>query len=300
MELRRLEEFSVLAEAKSFRAAAAALGISPALLSARIAALEKKLGVKLLERSAHGLALTEAGKCFLPDAREIAADYARILRRMEGMSRQVYRSIRIGLPGFTMPAKLGPYLDSVNLRHPNIHLELLDDNRCDIEEGLRSEAVDVFFSFAPEGLEFAGVRKELAYTTRVQVLVPAGHRLAERSSIAAAELAGECFVLYPQTEVPAMRAAEVELLNRTGIPYSVYDGFVSAAATYGMVPIGKGLALCPWLLRHMIYPNTTALAVEDPGFVMNMYLFYSEQSENPYLPEFLEGFRRFEMGGAEQ
>ncbi len=96
-----------------------------------------------------------------------------------------------------------------------------------------------------------------------------------------------------------MRAAELELLQKAGIGFSVYEDTVCPSAYYIMVPVGKGLALCPWVLRHMIPPNTVGITVEDPDFVMNMYMFYIENSPNPYLPRFLEGFRSFDTGGGE-
>ena len=61
---------------RSFRAAATELGISPSALSHAIAALEKKLGVRLINRTTRSVALSEAGERFLarvsPALREIA------------------------------------------------------------------------------------------------------------------------------------------------------------------------------------------------------------------------------------
>ena len=79
MDIQRLEEFTVLASSATFREAAAKLGISPALLSSRIAGLEKKLGVPLLERSAHRVELTAAGRRFLTDAKALDAEYRQLL-----------------------------------------------------------------------------------------------------------------------------------------------------------------------------------------------------------------------------
>ena len=67
MDIQRMEEFSVLVQQGSFRLAAHSLGISPALLSNHISLLEKRAGVKLLERNAHSLRLTEAGKRICQD-----------------------------------------------------------------------------------------------------------------------------------------------------------------------------------------------------------------------------------------
>lgn len=299
MDLQRLEEFTVLAKHRSFQQAAAALGISPSLLSSHIGTLEKKLGVRLIERSAHRFELSEAGRRFLADAREILGEYRQILAGMGTESESGARSLKIGMSGFIIPARLGPYLDTVNLRYPNISLEILDDRSRSIPDGLADGTYDVFFSYAPEALRFEGVEKELVYSTRVQVLVPLNHHLAGKTVISARELDGERFILYPVTAETAMRDCELELLESAGISYQVYEHSVCPSAYYIMVPVGKGLVLCPWVLRHMIPPNSTALSVSDPRFVFNMYLFYRRDHPNPYLPEFLRGFRSFSQRRAE-
>lgn len=299
VDIQKLEEFTVLAKHKSFQQAASALGISPALLSCHIAALEKKLGVRLVERSAHRFELSEAGRRFLADAKEIVGEYHQILSGMGTESESEFRSLKIGMSGIIIPSRLGPYLDTVNLRYPNIALEILDDQRRSIVDGLADGSYDVFFSFAPDSLRYEGIEKEFVYSSRVQVLVPLSHHLAGKSVISAKELDGEKFVLYPVTAEPAMRCCELELLESTGISYQIYEGSVCSSAYYVMVPVGKGLVLCPWVLRHMIPPNSTALSVSDPQFVFSMYMFYRKDCPNPYLPEFLEGFRNFEKRRAE-
>ena len=297
MDIQRLEEFSVLAASATFREAAEKLGISPALLSSRIAGLEKKLGVSLLERSAHRVELTAAGRRFLTDAKALDAEYRQLLDGLNASERHSDLSIRIGMSGFAIPAKLGPYLDTVNLRYPDIRLDFLDDSAAGIAEGLADGTYDLFFTYADRALQYPGVEKEFVYDTRVLVLVPLSHPLANRSSIRPADLDGERFVLYPNTAEPAMRDCELSLLRRSGISFGVYEGDVCANAYYVMVPVGKGLALCPWTLRSMIPPNTAAVSVSDDEFTFSMYMFYRHDCANPYLTEFLNDFRRFSSQG---
>jgi DNA-binding transcriptional LysR family regulator len=297
MDIQRLEEFTILAKCGSFQQAAATLNMSPALLSNHVAALEKKLGVRLVERSAHRFELNEAGRRFLADAKELVGEYHQILSGIGTQNDGEHRSLKIGMSGFIIPAKLGPYLDTVNLRYPGIRLEILDDRQRSIPQGLADGTYDIFFSYAPGELKFEGVEKEFVYSTRVQVLVPFNHHLVGKSVISARELDGERFVLYPTTAETATRECEKEILDKSGISYHIYEGSVCPSAYYIMVPVGKGLALCPRVLRHMVPPNTAALSVSDEQFMCSMYMFYRRDCANPYLPEFLDGFRSFAKRG---
>lgn len=294
MDINRLEEFAILAQHGSFRTAAGELGISPALLSSHISALETKAGVRLVERSAHRFELTEPGRRFLAEARDMVNEYRQTLQSIGTDSSSEHLGLKIGMTGFIIPSKLGPYMDIINLRYPNIKLEILDDRSKGISEGLADGTYDVFFSYCPDDRQYEGVEKEFVYSTRVQVLVPLNHHLAGKSAISSRELDGERFVLYPETAESAMRDVERGLLDRSGINYSVYEGKVCPSAYYIMVPVGKGLVLCPWVMRNMVPPNTAALSVTDPEFVISMHMFYRRDCPNPFLGEFLDGFRSFE------
>lgn len=297
MDISRLEEFSVLAAHGSFRGAAAALGISPALLSNHISLLEKRLGAKLLERSSHSVSLTEAGRRFLLDARDIEREYSQLVSGIESISESSGRGIRIGFSGFIIPSKLGPYLDTVNLQYPNIRLELFGDRVHSIARSVAQGELDLFFTYAREDLDFPDIEKEVVYSTKVLALVPLHHHLAHKSSLSIADLDGERFVLYPRGADSSYHEAERAILDRSGISYSVYEGHACPTAHYIMVPVGKGLALCPSNMRSMIPPNTIALPVIDPNFEISMYMFYRRDNPNPYVSEFLDDFRLFSTGG---
>lgn len=300
MDIERIEEFTTLAQCGSYKSAAKMLGISPALLSNHISLLEKKLGAVLLERNSHGIALTEAGKRFYSDARDISLEYSKLVSDIGSISESEYKSIKIGFSGFIIPSKLGPYLDTVIFQYPNINLEIYDDRSHNICESVSKGELDIFFSYADDGLNFEGIEKELVYTVKVLVLVSMHHHLAHKSSLSLSDLEGERFVLYPKGAENAQHDAENNILKRSGISYSVYDGYICPSAHFVMVPVGKGLALCPQVMKSMIPPNSTAIPVVDPIFEISMYMFFRSDNKNPYLKEFIEGFRAFgEKGRAE-
>jgi DNA-binding transcriptional LysR family regulator len=76
LALNELNGLMAVAAHRSFRAAAAELGVSPSSLSHAVASIERRLGVRLFNRTTRSVSLTEAGEGFLvrvqPALREIA------------------------------------------------------------------------------------------------------------------------------------------------------------------------------------------------------------------------------------
>ena len=96
MELRQLRYFVTLAEELHFGRAAAREHIVQSALSQQVQRLERELGVRLLERSTHHVALTAAGAAFLAEARQILAqvDRATAIARS---ANDVSPALRVGI-----------------------------------------------------------------------------------------------------------------------------------------------------------------------------------------------------------
>src|SRR5689334_22791672 len=75
-----LSLFLVVAEKRSFTAAGKALGVTPSAVSQGISALERRLGIRLLQRTTRSVGLTEAGERFrarlAPAVEEVQASFA--------------------------------------------------------------------------------------------------------------------------------------------------------------------------------------------------------------------------------
>jgi DNA-binding transcriptional LysR family regulator len=81
-----IQVFAAVGEEESFAAAARRLGVSPAAVTRAIAALEQQLGVKLLLRTTRHVRLTEAGRRYLDDTRDILASIAEANQAAAGIN----------------------------------------------------------------------------------------------------------------------------------------------------------------------------------------------------------------------
>ncbi|MFJ6771153.1 LysR family transcriptional regulator, partial [Kitasatospora sp. NPDC091257] len=82
MDLRRMRYFSVLAEELNFTRAAGRLRIAQPALSQQVKALERQLGVELVERTGKGCALTPVGRAVAEEARRVLREVAAAEERL--------------------------------------------------------------------------------------------------------------------------------------------------------------------------------------------------------------------------
>lgn len=195
--------------------------------------------VELFRRSPSGIVLTQAGERLLPSAEEILEDLRQLRYELREAERHRYRRLRIAVTGSGLPLYLGPFLDELNLRYPDMSLELFDDTRFSIEDGLRSGAVDIYFAPVMSEFEIPGLTKTTVAASSQYVLMSRSHRLAYRNTVSLKELDGESFVLYPRTKESSIRDFQLCNLKASGITYKVYESETSPLFYKLLVPIGK-------------------------------------------------------------
>jgi LysR family transcriptional regulator, regulator for bpeEF and oprC len=123
MDLQSLQAFVKVVQTGSFTRAAEALDTQKAHLSRQVSALERALGVRLLERTTRSLSLTEAGREFFERAVGILAaveDAQRAMQRAQGEPRGTLRltcGVEFGL--IAVSGWIGRYLQ----QYPQVRIE---------------------------------------------------------------------------------------------------------------------------------------------------------------------------------
>jgi DNA-binding transcriptional LysR family regulator len=134
-------------EAGGLSAAARDLGLSPALVSKRLARLEDRLGVRLIERTTRKLEPTEAGRQFFERARAILDAIAEAESQVSGRLAPASGLLRVSAPTSFGRRHLAPHLKTFLDAHPELTLEL---NLSDAFVDLDSEGVDLAIRIAPQ------------------------------------------------------------------------------------------------------------------------------------------------------
>ncbi|MDH2329145.1 LysR family transcriptional regulator [Cereibacter sp. SYSU M97828] len=116
--------FLAIARNGQMLGAARALGVSQAMLSRRVAALEEACGTRLLHRSTQGCKLTDDGKIMFGAAERVEAEMLAAAAEMQGRA-GISGTVRIGAPDGFGSAFLAPRLHLIKTAYPDLHLQLV-------------------------------------------------------------------------------------------------------------------------------------------------------------------------------
>ncbi|OPB00399.1 LysR family transcriptional regulator [Pseudomonas fluorescens] len=132
--------FFRIVERGSITKAADDQDLEPSSASRRISSLEKRLNVRLLNRTTRQVTLTEAGSRAYEQMRPLIAEMEGVIADLDGASPLIAGTIRITAPVNFGERHLVSWLTSFQKLHPQILIDLvLSDSRLD----LRSEAIDL-------------------------------------------------------------------------------------------------------------------------------------------------------------
>ena len=128
MTLEQLRIFAAVAEREHVTQAAAVLNLTQAAVSASVAALETQHGVKLFDRVGRGVALTAAGRQFLPEAQALLARAAAAVAALDDFAGLKRGRVKIcasqTIASYFLPLVLAGFCKS----HPGVQVELAVGN----------------------------------------------------------------------------------------------------------------------------------------------------------------------------
>jgi DNA-binding transcriptional LysR family regulator len=119
-----VEAFLSVAQRRSFRKAAAELGVTPSAVSQAVRALEARIGAALFMRTTRSVGLTEAGERFLSRAKPAFEELIAASEAARDLGRRPAGLLRLTVPRAVVPIVLEPLIASFCQANPDVELEI--------------------------------------------------------------------------------------------------------------------------------------------------------------------------------
>lgn len=295
-----LTTFAVVCEELSFSRAARRLYVSHPTVSDRIRRLERSLGVQLLERSTVHVAVTPAGRLLLERyllLRDLWEETERDLHALADedspSARPFVGPLRVGVWHVGL-VRLIPYLrgvPDVDGCVPSVHQGDTGLAAVLVAQGKIDVAL-VYTAVAPVvPPQHPGVRTDVILVERLHVALPAGHRLAGRSAVALADLAGESWIA--PTDAVA-REQQVAILRRAGFEPRIEHEVPDSETVDALIEAGVGIDITSPLVPCP--PGVVVRPTQDP--IDSAFLLHTPSSLSRRLrEEVVDAVRRWYVDG---
>lgn len=285
MELRHLRYFVAVAEELHFGRAAVRLSIAQPPLSQQIQQLESELGVRLFVRARPRIALTDAGKAFLPAAREVLARAEAAVEAARRADRGELGALRIGFAGSAIYDMLPLMVRVYRERHPDVRVTLREMNTLEQVEALEMGMLDTGFLRMP--VRSPALALEVVRREPFIVALPEGHPLAALERIPPRALADEPFILLPRHWQSGFYDEVIAFCRAQGFSPRVVQEATELHTIVGLVMAGLGVSLVPASLHHLREQGVAYRPLEGDPPVAEMALAWRRDDDSRVLAGFL-------------
>jgi DNA-binding transcriptional LysR family regulator len=267
--------FAEVAERGGFAAAGRWLGLPKSRLSRRVAELEARLGVRLLQRTTRKLSLTEVGEIYLRHCTAMRDESLAASEAVAQMQVEPRGTLRISCPLTLAQSTLGYLIPRYLAQHPQVRIDMRVTNRA---VDLVDEGIDVALRVradlndsgsvvvkqlgatcslllgSPDQLARQGTPNGLADLARLDTVAMASHDGKSAWVLVGPEGEEVVFNHHPRYVADDLQTLKLAMLAGTGIgflPESLCRAEVQARL---LVPVLPGWTLRPGMV-HAVFPS---------------------------------------------
>jgi DNA-binding transcriptional LysR family regulator len=248
-DVRRLVVLREVARCGSLSAAATTLNYTTSAVSQQIAALERDVGVSVLDRGPSGARLTPAGEKLLDHVDRILDAIAAAERELAWQSTAAPNVLRVASFASAAAAILPRAIAQFRVRYPRTAIELVDADPDDGVAMLRGAGVDlaVITEVPGEPTQFPDVNATPVFDDEFFVVLPTHHRLAAASEVPFAALSSEQWVVSSATGTCPDTRVFQKACSQAGFSPSVTFRAEDYSTVQGLVAANLGVSLVPSL-----------------------------------------------------
>ena len=303
MELRHLRYFIAAAEEEHFGRASDRLHVTRPAVSQIIADLEQEIATPLFERLAHRVRLTAAGRSLLPQLQVVMTQLNDAVTQAKRVGEGKSGSLNIGYGSLTLLHSL--FRDAIKAfreTYPEVSLSLMEMSTTDQPKALAERKIHAgFMHFGPgrtmlrqrRGGHVQGQDETVLDWFRIQtgglgVAVANDHPLAKRKAVTLADLAGEGFVIVPNSSSSPGYGPLYGLCKKAGFEPRVVQEVSTISSQINLISVGMGIGLAVIGRKFSYPPGLTVIPLRDVNYTTSFVFAWVKGQKDPALDRMLE------------
>ncbi|MGP8033544.1 MAG: LysR family transcriptional regulator [Steroidobacteraceae bacterium] len=274
--LTSIRVFRQVVESGTFVAAAERMDLSTAMVSKHVMHVEKRLGVRLLNRNSRTLSLTEPGRVYFERCKMILEDLEATELELGSLSTVPRGTLRISCPSWFAAQRMANNLAEFRRRYPEIVVDAsFEDRRVDLVE----EGYDLALRVTRDGALPPGLIARPLRT--VSFFIAASREYLKRNGVPESpeDLARHDFVAVGNLDSLQLAGpkGKIEVPLRVVLRYRSMSGVANAvAAGIGLAPLPDLFFEDP-MFKDALKPVLTAYPMQEP----TLYVVYVSRKHLP-------------------
>lgn len=274
MQIESLKILCDLVETQSFSQAAERNFVTQSAVSQQVRNLEERFKHRLLDRvrGRREVRLTEAGKAFYEESRNVLAAYAQLEDRLHGITGTVSGTVRVATVYSIGLYELPPLVRRFMALYPKAKVDLEYSRTTRIVREVMSGQVELGVVAYPE--QRRGLDVVPMLSDRLVLICPPQHPLAKRRKVRASELHNQDFVLF-ERDIPTRRATD-RILRSHGVSVHRVAEFDNIETIKRAVEVGFGVAIVPRpsVLDEQRSGQLAVVALAEPEWTRSVGIIY--------------------------
>lgn len=285
LDARDLAVVLAVAEACSFRRAAARLGIGQAAVSRRVRRVEDLLGVSLFERGPAGTRLTFAGSEFVACASAVFENLNAAVTRAQTVAVGSEGMLRIGSMTSFSNGPQRRLLQTFMDRHPAIQLSFVECGRRRMMTMLGHRALDlVIASGEPDAADGDGL---VLTHAPVYLAAASDGAWANARRLHWREIVDAPFIVSAREAGPDIHDYIVRRVTTFSKAVSITRHQISRDGVLNLVGLGLGVTIVGDHAVGARYPNVTLIPLGGEDDRVPFSLYWRPENDNPALRRFI-------------
>jgi DNA-binding transcriptional LysR family regulator len=295
MELRQLRYFIAVAENLSFSKAAQQLHITVPPLSRQIRQLEEEFDVRLFDRDRKHVALSDAGRLLLREAKCLVSQAGRVTDSVRMAKFGSAGLVRIGV-GPALGERVGRVLIEHARQYPAVEVQCRDILSCAQYQSLLEGGIDV--AFLRPCVDFVELSSELLFEEPMVVYISKTHPLAKRKCLRVKDLADQTLLLFDRKSAPRLYDKTLELYAAAGVNPIVSSVTVELVPNNDiqslLLTCHKGIRIIPDEIACRPAPGSEVAVVplDEPGASVQVHMVWRKCEKAAAVLAFLNTARQ--------
>ena len=292
VELRHLRYFIAAAEEENVSRAAVKLHVSQPALSRQIRDLEDELRFPLFQRTAKSVQLTDAGRAFLTEARDVLKRADEAVNKARAIAAGGRGELHVGYAPSPTARILPATLRAFQARMPKVRVRLHDLSSEEMVAGLREQTIEVAVLVRPTRAMLRGLHFEEVVRDPICLAVPPTHSLARHRSVSLAQIAREPLVVFSRKDYPDYHELLDTIFAGTKLKPRIAEEHDSGTSLIAAVESGAGVAITSKALACSAGPRLKLIPISPAPAPIVVGIAWPNNSLSPAAQTFLDSARQ--------